>query len=107
VTCSDQGQCVGLGPVGDLCPDVDRDIQRFVQDNRACQTDDDCTLVAAECYQGPDRPCSEIGLSVTADLDTWTALHEQLSFCVEACGGRDCGATVHCSAEGQCVATFP
>jgi hypothetical protein len=107
VTCTDEGSCSGIGPGGDLCPDVDRDIARFLDENRACTTDDDCMLVAAECYDGPERACTDIAISVTADADTWNALHEQLSFCVDDCGGPDCGASVSCGPQGLCIATFP
>ena len=107
VSCNEAGQSVDLGPAGDICPEVDADIADFIGNNRACTVDEDCQLVLADCYEGPERACDSIALSTGADVTTFAALHEQLSFCVEACGGPDCGASVSCSPQGLCVATFP
>ncbi len=107
VGCSDAGECVSLGPTQDICPEVEEDIGDFIGSNRACTVDEDCQLVFANCYEGPERACDSIGLNTAADLGTFEALHERLSLCVEACGGPDCGASVSCSPQGQCVATFP
>ena len=102
-----EGQCVGMGPVGDICPEVDADIATFLADNRACTGDEDCVGVAADCYEGPEKACTQIALNTSADLDTWDRLHGLLETCVDGCGGSDCGASFSCGPQGLCVATFP
>lgn len=105
--CGDDGQCVDLGPGGDICPEVDADITAFVANNRACEIDADCQLTDALCYAGPEVSCGFVALNTGADLETFGRLHDLLDICVEECGGDPCGPSVSCSPQGQCIATFP
>lgn len=106
VACGDEGQCVGIGPAGDICPEVSRDAGDFIAANRTCSTNEDCQLVTADCYMGPEQACAEIALNVDADFQTWAELNTLLGQC-GPCGGSACGATAECGPTGSCGAVFP
>ncbi len=87
------------------CPDVEVDVDAFLEDHRSCQTDDDCTLLGSQCRVDD---CSEITVNQDASFDEWRALDEALA----ACAARDeaqcnyvgeCGFDIECTPQGRCA----
>lgn len=105
--CTDEGLCDAVLFSDDQCASYDRDVESFLDQNRACETDADCQLAPALCYGGPEAACGTIALNTAADLEDWELLDGYLGLCVESCGADPCGASVSCGPEGLCVAAFP
>lgn len=104
--CTDEGQCEAVFFADDLCESYQRDAENFLAENQACETDDDCVLVAAECYMDPSNQCGSVGLNTSANQDDWATLMGYLQSCLGECPVNDCEAPVACGPEGVCITTF-
>jgi hypothetical protein len=88
------------------CNDAIMEVEQFLADNTACESDDDCVYADKGCYNGPETACVAVGLNGDADLEAWADLNGQLQMCGEDCGGDECGASISCIAN-VCSAHFP
>lgn len=106
--CNVEGICEAqlFGPEVD-CALAEQEVERFLDENRACDGDEDCVYVDKGCYDGPLAECVAISLNADADLDVWNELQAPLGDCGHECGGNDCGASTRCGPEGLCEAVFP
>lgn len=92
------------GQGSEICDDVTIDAMAFVEQNKACESVLDCTMVDAICFAGAEA-CGSVGVSADADLGQWTELAEMMSgACL--CGADPCGASVICNDANECEATW-
>ncbi len=109
IMCNEAQQCEASFGSQDFCPSIERDVQTYLAANRACETDEDCTLVASSCHVDD---CNGVALNVDASQEDWTTLDEALFACsvdgpAECNFVGDCGVDVGCSDAGQCEVTNP
>ncbi len=107
VMCTDAGQCESVLFSDAYCPSIERDIETFLANNRACETADDCQGVDKGCYSAEASACTLVGLNTSADLEDWEELSGAFMGCADTCDSPECGARVECSPQGQCTAVFP
>lgn len=106
--CNDAQQCESVFGSEAYCPSIERDAQTFLAANRACDTDDDCVELPSMCYVDE---CSIVAVNVDTNPEDWARLDQALWECsVDGEMGcnfvGECGPSLSCSDEGQCIATF-
>ena len=106
--CNDAQQCEAVFLSDAYCPSVERDIQTFLDANRACDTDEDCVAVDSTCYVDE---CSVVALNVDASAQDWQTLDGALASCDLEEGNLcnyvgECAPAIRCGDDGQCIAEF-
>ena len=91
-------------PGDPACTDPEAELTAFVEQNRFCETSNDCQGVEGYCYSGAGAACGIVALSHDADLQAFGALHDELMSCRDECAVPDCGASVVCK-DSLCSAT--
>jgi hypothetical protein len=81
---------------------IDRAVA-FINDNQACDTDDDCAVVGDFCAEIPGGFCGQIAMSrAGAESSDWNALERQLSDCARSSCDVCAAALVPTCTAGAC-----
>lgn len=95
------------GPYLSVCVEQQRDVLNFVRDNKACQSDADCTVACTSCNEAQEG-CSVFYMNRTYDQAEWARLDDAAWGCIAPDDGLVCA---WCGAEpwapacqnGRCV----
>ena len=81
---------------------IDRAVA-FIDDNQACETDDDCVTISDFCAEIPGGFCGQLAMSKQgAESSAWKAIERELSDCApSSCEVCDAALVPTCTA-GSC-----
>ena len=92
------------GQGSQICDEITAEAMAFVDQNKACETVLDCTLINAICFAGAEA-CGSVALSADANLAEWGEYEAMMSGSCQ-CGADPCGASVMCNEANECEATW-
>jgi hypothetical protein len=81
---------------------IDRAVT-FIEDNQACETDDDCVTISDFCAELPGGFCGQIALSKQgAESTTWKSIESELSDCAPSSCDVCVAALAPTCTDGSC-----
>lgn len=81
---------------------IDRAVS-FIEDNQACETDDDCVTIQDFCAEIPGGFCGQIAMSRKgAESGAWKTIESELSDCASSSCDQCLAALIPTCTAGSC-----